>query len=426
MNQRNHENRHEGLPFFILLIYIPLRYSWQLLEKSYSLPQVDFLNMALFFAFFCYFLVILAGLKENLLTANPHVIYVIVAVASLSVLVLTVIVLEWISLRNRYLFFNNVGVPFWYVVSVGVGATLSSGALSSRRHAMVVTYLFMFALLVLNSDLSLLRIRYENLTHFGMRLFLGDSYAIWAVLVLIAVRRLFVKVSIFFITVISLLILQNRGALYGFALPATVYLSCIFFAETQRKRIGTVIGCTGIFCMVMLLVDFELPTATIDRMVSNVFAREDGSIASRQVLAEMGMRSIRDNFLFGDYGSQLEVSSNGLGGAFGSYIHDFRSLWRQFGLVPFALLVFSFFFAWFHVLCSAFRNRNGWQHSLLVLTWATIMMFGRTYTWPYACFGLAFSLRLIEVKSDTVNDSIDQKATETRTLDDRGPYNIVL
>jgi hypothetical protein len=60
----------------------------------------------------------------------------------------------------------------------------------------------------------------------------------------------------------------------------------------------------------------------------------DSSVDSRKDLGQIGWNDISNSPIFGRFGGQRDV------GTWHDYMHNILSYWRQFGFVPFALLIF--------------------------------------------------------------------------------------
>ncbi len=86
---------------------------------------------------------------------------------------------------------------------------------------------------------------------------------------------------------------------------------------------------------------FDINIQKIERVNSRMLALQnisaDGSFVIRKELQERGLKSLRENWFWGDYNGQLAY------GSLGSYIHNYLSLWRQFGFIPFVCFIILVF-----------------------------------------------------------------------------------
>src|SRR6056297_2487183 len=91
------------------------------------------------------------------------------------------------------------------------------------------------------------------------------------------------------------------------------------------------------------------------RMFVFLDLEQDSSFNARQELFDKGVRAIKNHWYTGDLAGQTEY------GGLGSYIHNYLSLWRQFGLFAFMLfiiLILFLIYRIFSILWKVFLNSD--------------------------------------------------------------------
>lgn len=169
----------------------------------------------------------------------------------------------------------------------------------------------------------------------GLYLFMGDSFAIWSILAISSARVFWIRLSISVVSVITLFLLASRTSLYSFLCALLVIgLPIISHGRHSGARI-----LAAIFALVvagMWLVSWVgLDELLLGRMVRFFSEGSDTSWSFREWQLQAGWNHISASPLFGDYGSDLRLL-----GRFGDHIHNFLEVWRQFGVLPFLLVVF--------------------------------------------------------------------------------------
>ena len=84
-----------------------------------------------------------------------------------------------------------------------------------------------------------------------------------------------------------------------------------------------------------LFIGDKLNIISIDnRMFGVLQGKDDGSLNERLLQLQYGIEGIKNNIIFGEYAGQVIIHDSGYrSGSMGSYVHNFISYWRQFGLV---------------------------------------------------------------------------------------------
>ncbi len=286
----------------------------------------------------------------------------------------------------------NLGIVFFYVVYFFTGFFFHG--LEKRKITVCFLWFLMIINLFCNYDFQSLRISLLNFDEDlkGIYLFLGDSFAIWSLLVLSFLQKQpFLSVIVVLLSAVCLFSFISRTSMYAFILVIPLI---IFLTRKSLKYLA----------IIMLLFFIIFPSDIFDfiqKSSSRMFAfrniEEDTSIIVRNYLFREGVSGIKQNWFFGDYSGQLRYSH------LGSYMHNYLSLWRQFGIIPFAcfciLLVFSTLKAWKILWKSKKNNVIAPEIFFLIVGGAFCLIeiiAARSYVSPYIWFFIGMSANLRE------------------------------
>ena len=119
--------------------------------------------------------------------------------------------------------------------------------------------------------------------------------------------------------------------------------------------------------------------------------KEDTSYIARNKLFDSGLNDILENPLLGKFGGQLTSSiTDATGRRWGGYIHNILSYYRQFGLIPFILLVNLLV----HSTNKLVKTNKKFIPILLFLLIS--ILFSRSYSFPFVfiIIGVTISFQL--------------------------------
>lgn len=222
----------------------------------------------------------------------------------------------------------------------------------------------------------------------GLYLFLGDSFALWSLLVVASVRTFFYRVVIILTTAIVLFVLSSRTSLYAF-LVSTFLVLVLLIVEKKNvlMRFFFLISVFGIALTVVVNL-MGVDDILSGRMFQFLTLGEDNSWDFRDWQLREGIEHIKESPFFGAYGSQVRLL-----GRIGDYIHNFLEVWRQFGFIPFlvifvlgvALLVFAIKLVRFG------SNDFAVFYSGVVVFVLIEIVFSRSWGTPYVFLALGLS-----------------------------------
>jgi len=289
-----------------------------------------------------------------------------------------------------YNFIFNLSKIFFYIVYFFTGFFFFG--LEKRKKIVMFFWSFMIINLFFHYDFNSLRISLqgfdENLE--GVYLFLGDSFALWSILVLSFLQKKpFFSVCIVYSSTVCLFSFISRTALYSFILVVPIV---VYFTKKSIKYYF-------IFILISIFLFSTEHYDYINELNSRMFAFQnldkDRSVITRSYLLKEGLSGIERKWFIGDYLGQLRY------GNLGSYIHNYLSLWRQFGLIPFVcfcfLLLYSTTKAWKIYFKLKKENVISPEIFFLITGGAFCLieiLFARSYTSPYIWFFIGMSINL--------------------------------
>jgi len=186
--------------------------------------------------------------------------------------------------------------------------------------------------------------------------FIGDAFAITTLLVFAYFQNKLARIILFVGASMILFCIGSRTSFAVFGLTGLLFI----LVHTSRVKITLVLvvslivslaagaGVLGVFSTSINIDDLEERNS---RMIG-IFTgyEEDGSIIGRKERDDEGWEDISNSPITGNFGGQRAVSVSDWNG----YMHNFFSYWRQFGIVPFSMLLALY--ALFFALCLKMRK----------------------------------------------------------------------
>lgn len=179
------------------------------------------------------------------------------------------------------------------------------------------------------------------------------------------------KGLIFILTTYTIFLIGSRTNFY---LVALIFISSITFDLYRRhKKSMIILGVVG----ALFLNNYSQKIETNNRMFAILNLSLDQSFIERQSFVKKGIEDFKDNVIFGNFGGQTKifVPSKQRSPRWGGYIHDFRSYWRQFGLMGVLFTTITFLLALKFIKESYYR-----ELSIYVLA---VSLFSRSFVFPY-------------------------------------------
>jgi hypothetical protein len=261
------------------------------------------------------------------------------------------------------------------------------------RHLPFVLLMIVYSVLVDWGTLRLDTFQYPNVTQWGNYHYLSECLAVLSFFSIASeYKKKFLVCVIFLLTVVILFALGSRSTFFIYLLVSLIVLYiCNVYKVNIYKIILFVILFVFVFSMAIDFRSLFFPFIdSNNRMFSIFLCLNEGSMVSRSVLANSGMADIYDNWIGGDLGGQVKYG----GDLWGGYIHDFRSYWRQFGLIPFAfytLILIRLNLLSFYTAIRTLEVRSLFLFATL-LFFTLESFFSRAYLSTYIYFFVGFAV----------------------------------
>lgn len=338
-----------NLAFFSLVILLPFNHLYSYLSYVNVLPLFRGINLFPLCFVSIMFLCLFKQKKQSLMWKGL-IGFFIVIVSAFSVILLSPNAIDSLG-RDSFLF--NIKILVYYGIYFFVGLNIEK--ISMHKKTIFLLWFFMFLNLVLHFDITRMRISFAGFEKdkIGIYLFLGDSFALWSIaLFSTAVQKPCIN-SIFIIcSILGLFAFNSRTSLYAFILV----IPLILLITKKTLRYFAFVGVI-LFLIVAFsgFLSIEKLQKTNKRMLAVFNLENDSSFIAREHLEERGTKGLKKNLFVGDYNGQLEY------GSLGAYIHNYLSLWRQFGFpcfLAFCTLLFIFLSRGWKIFIQAHQKRE--------------------------------------------------------------------
>ncbi len=301
-------------------------------------------------------------------------------------------------------FSYNISILLKYVLYFIIGITLPNP--NKYRKITIFIFIILTINILIHTDFLGMKLRSGySYTHAAMYLFLADSYVLSSALVLAVLNKKSHLYILIIISIFCLYILGSRASLYSYLLAI---IMIYFLINNRIYSLVTVVFLVLLLPFALMLADSSM--IADNRMLRLIMGFEDASELARNRLLSNGLASIWANFFTGDYAGQVRDT-----GFIGSYIHNYLSIWRQFGFIPFAITVYLMYKLLAKILSlseemkslmkkTAAKKMNYWFVITSVFLLIEIIT-SRSYGYPYIwlCIGLLankeFSQKNIQYKT---------------------------
>jgi len=264
--------------------------------------------------------------------------------------------------------------------------------LHERNYGRIIRYAWvgLTGFFIYNSVLNALRFSIDlgdNLIY----LMLADNYAILAIFAIHVTRSRKAHHLIFLGSIITLFALLSRSSLYFFLAIYLLYL----FRENKKLLLLVFLG-SFVFAI----------NASSDvkdgRMLKIAFGGADKSASMRYDMLIDGIHSIKQNWFTGQFMGDI----NEYAGTEGYYIHNYLAMWRQYGLIPFVIIILTIFVNQFRLGMDWLKNyelsiedKFLFYYSMFVIF---EIVFARSFQHPFIWLTFVPALRYFEAKRNSV------------------------
>ena len=215
---------------------------------------------------------------------------------------------------------------------------------------------------------------------------MSGSYLMLLVLLLVATQRKDVRLLFAFIGMLALFFI---GARTQFAMGVVIFTLILFKYHPK------------LFCALMIIGGISLffyPEVFLmhNSRIFNLFhLAHDTSFRARVQMFDVGIQDIINHPIWGLYGGQVYYFDD-----LGSYIHNFFSIWRQFGVCVFLLYVYVIM----RSVIALFAYRRGSFSVEIVFFYAIAIIVGLAFSQNYENATVAFivgaALRCLTIKEE--------------------------
>jgi hypothetical protein len=242
---------------------------------------------------------------------------------------------------------------------------------ANYRRVLRVAWTLLTFFFIYNSVLNALRFSIDlgdNLIY----LMLADNYAILGIFAVHATRSKVMRHFVFILSIVTLFALLSRTSLYFFVAIYIMYL----YRENKK------------LLLTMLTLSFILAlNASSDvkegRMLKMVFGGPDKSASMRYGMLIDGLNSIKENWFTGQFMGDI----NEYAGTEGYYIHNYLAIWRQYGLIPFVVIILTIIVNQFKLGTDWLKNAPLKEAEMLLFYFSMFVIFeivfARTFDHPY-------------------------------------------
>lgn len=335
-----------GIVIFILLY--PCNLIGFSLRNGISTPAVPFGLAAIALTFLSTIICLFRLLKVRL--CNKTMFFMV-----LFGLFITLIFIR--ILTNSEAFFSDYYLIFKYIIYFSAGLHIGYSMFCYPfQKIFISTYLLVVITLIAFVDFK--QFQFTLLETGDLQYFrISEPFILCSLGVLTFTRKFVSFLITFVISVILLFLINSRFALMGFFCISLLIVSLRF----KIKGFTITMACILLSIFYLLNSLYLNPDFFYSNRVFKLAFRtdDDNSLSLRKEFHDRGIDAISKNWFFGDFRGQVED------GSYGSYIHNILSYWRQYGIIPFLLLVFLITIALGNITKLIFYSNGGDNASIL-------------------------------------------------------------
>ena len=212
---------------------------------------------------------------------------------------------------------------------------------------------------------------------------MSDAYALLSIIVVPYTRNLLYRLILLGISSLTLYFLMSRASLYSF-----VFLNFLVLMIIDKRVFWSIIF---FFVASIFFINWEqfIRLNSDNRMFRLITFGNDLSQNSRQTIFKTGLDAIHNNWFFGQYMGDVIVRKNT-----GTYIHNIFSIWRQFGIIPFLLILINiiYIFLKFYLHSLRAKSWNSEQQFVFILSAYCLVLFLFARSFLFSEMWIVFSL----------------------------------
>ncbi len=218
-------------------------------------------------------------------------------------------------------------------------------------------------------------------------LYLADSFAVLSTVTIAAIRSRSLSILGLIASILILYLIGSRSSLYAFSLASLILVlvevRAAFREGLQTRAVLLVLSLVSL--SVMAFIYTERLSGT--RMFEFLYTGRDSSWEARVEGLSVGLETILEAPILGSFGSDVRYF-----GEIGNYIHNYLEVYRQFGLVPFLLIVVAIGLS-IRVVYRRLDSLSGERRKLLVFLGSfTVLSVISARSWAFSYIFLSIGL----------------------------------
>jgi hypothetical protein len=258
--------------------------------------------------------------------------------------------------------------------------------------------------------------------------FFANALAFMAIAALAGARSVTTQAGILLAASTGIFFLGSRSETVGMAMVAGLWLSATWL-QTHAFSWRLAAGSLAIL-LVAIGAGFILNAEALNRYMDAVDLAKSQSWQLRSGFHNDGLVDIRAAWLWGEYAGQMKGHPIGTTSeqtlAFGTYIHNGLSLWRQHGFVPFLLFVGLCTAALVKGIWRVFVTRDSEPETRMLLYVAAysmlLLLFSKSVYWPMPALAWGLLTTAVMAERDTEREARRPLTQQPQSLQAPGPF----
>lgn len=227
----------------------------------------------------------------------------------------------------------------------------------------------------------------------GLGITVADSMLLAAGILAVGSKSIGVTAILIGLSIIVSIVIGARTTTYGLVfgvLVSSVPVIAVYVKTKNRKTLDPLLLSLVTVCIPFIYLTFSQENPLQHRIFQFLFEAGDGSVLLRDYQLQVGLDEIAQSPFIGSFGSDMSSF-----GQPGNYIHSYLEVWRQFGIIPFLMLMWLMISSLIKAYASYAKSDSIQCYSILVFLLAFVWMalFSRSigYSEIFVMLGLSQS-----------------------------------
>ncbi|MGF1863643.1 hypothetical protein, partial [Photobacterium profundum] len=273
----------------------------------------------------------------------------------------------------------------------------------NKRFYFIFLYLSLIALTLFFIDFNTFVFDfsiYDDIKDRNSYLILSDIFTVCHFLAVPLIKNKTLRCVFTLVSVFILFSLGSRTSLYIMVF-VSLYLELILNSKELKRNTLVLLS----IIVPLFFIDFNHLLDLNERMFGFLFGHSDYSVTARTMLSINGVNAISNNLFFGDFMGQ--VNHGGGGTLLGSYMHDYRSYLRQFGLIGFIPFVILQFWLIYIYIALQINSKHYYEPYRNVFICVFLFLFIETLS--SRAFNYSFWMLLVGLSISIFNRNFNEK-----------------